>query len=61
MQLSTLIAPETKRTLDELHHARMEEIETDISLAVYIDYLIRQEAKRQGLRVVAKKAGKRAK
>ena len=49
VQLSTLLPPETMELLSELHQARQEETDTPMSLASYVDYMIRQEGKRKGL------------
>ena len=62
VQLSTLLPPETMDLLSELHEARQEETDTPSSLASYVDYMIRQEAKRLGIgEGRAGKGSKRAK
>jgi hypothetical protein len=49
VQLSTLVAPDTLALLYALHEGREKETDSPMSLATYVDYMIRQEAKRQGL------------
>jgi hypothetical protein len=49
VQLSTLISPESSELLKVLKAQKEDELGAPISLAWYVDWLIRQAGKKQGL------------